>query len=164
MTALHPRAALFDPGEPAATLLPVCDHYCGVEARMRKSLELQAELGPVFDVTLDAEDGAPIGGEVEHALLIASLLASEGNRFGRVGARVLPIDHPRFNEVVEIILQSAKAPAYLMLPKPRGVAEGSPSCSTCCMCCTTSGWPGWRSVEATRTKPTPGYAGICTSF
>jgi len=90
---------------------------------MRKSLELQAELGPVFDVTLDAEDGAPIGGEVEHALLIASLLASEGNRFGRVGARVLPIDHPRFNEVVEIILQSAKAPAYLMLPKPRGVAD-----------------------------------------
>jgi citrate lyase subunit beta/citryl-CoA lyase len=123
MTALHPRAALFDPGEPAATQLPVCDHYCGVEARMRKSLELQAELGPVFDVTLDAEDGAPIGGEVEHALLIAALLASDGNRFGRVGARVLPLDHPRFNEVVEIILQSAKAPAYLMLPKPRGVAD-----------------------------------------
>ena len=34
---------------------------------MRKSLELQAELGPVFDVTLDGEDGAPVGGEVEHA-------------------------------------------------------------------------------------------------
>ena len=30
---------------------------------MRKSLELQAELGPVFDVTLDGEDGAPVGGE-----------------------------------------------------------------------------------------------------
>jgi citrate lyase subunit beta / citryl-CoA lyase len=78
MTALHPRAALFDPGEPAATQLPVCDHYCGVEARMRKSLELQAELGPVFDVTLDAEDGAPIGGEVEHALLIAATAIDSG--------------------------------------------------------------------------------------
>ena len=61
----HPRDALFDPGEPAATPLPVCDHYAGVEVRMRKSLELQAEMGPVFDVTLDAEDGAPVGGEMD---------------------------------------------------------------------------------------------------
>ena len=71
-----------------AFALPVCDHYSGVEARMRKSLALQAELGPVFDVTLDCEDGAPVGGEVEHAQLIAQLIGSEANRFGRVGARI----------------------------------------------------------------------------
>ena len=59
-TAPHPRDALFDATE-ATTALPVCDHYCGVEARMRKSLALQVELGPVFDITLDCEDGAPIG-------------------------------------------------------------------------------------------------------
>ena len=46
--------------------LPVCDHYSGVEARMRKSLQLQAEMTQefgacVFDVTLDCEDGAPVG-------------------------------------------------------------------------------------------------------
>jgi citrate lyase subunit beta / citryl-CoA lyase len=123
MTALHPRIALFDANEPPAPSLPVCDHYCGVEARMRKSLELQGELGPVFDVTLDAEDGAPVGGEVEHAYLIAAMLASEGNRFGRVGARVLPLDHPRFADVVETVLRAAKPPAYLMLPKPRGLAD-----------------------------------------
>ena len=123
MTALPPRSALFDPGEPSATQLPVCDHYCGVESRMRKSLELQAELGPVFDVTLDAEDGAPVGGEIEHALLIAAMLASDANRFGRVGARVPPLDHPRFADVTQAILQAAKAPAYLMLPKPRGLAD-----------------------------------------
>ena len=123
MTGLHPRAALFDAAEPALPALPVCDHYCGVEARMRKSLELQVELGPVFDVTLDAEDGAPVGGEVEHAYLIAAMLASAGNRHGRVGVRVLPIDHPRFADVMQIVLQAAKAPAYLMLPKPRGMAD-----------------------------------------
>jgi len=123
MARLHPRVALFDAGETAAPTLPVCDHYCGVEARMRKSLELQAELGPVFDVTLDAEDGAPVGGEVEHALLIAALLASSGNRHGRVGVRVLPLDHPRFADVVQTVLQAARSPAYLMLPKPRGVAD-----------------------------------------
>ena len=123
MPALHPTLALYEPGEAVANLLPVCDHYCGVEARMRKSLELQVELGPVFDVTLDAEDGAPVGAEVEHAYLIAALLASDGNRFGRVGARVLPVDHPRFADVVQIVLQAAKPPAYLMLPKPRGLAD-----------------------------------------
>ena len=123
MASIHPRTALFDPDEPAAASIPVCDHYCGVEARMRKSLELQAELGPVFDVTLDAEDGAPVGGEVDHAQLIASLLGSDANRFGRVGARVLPVDHARFADVVQTVLQAATPPAYLMLPKPRGVAD-----------------------------------------
>ena len=123
MTAVHPRTALFDPGEPAATPLPVCDHYCGVEARMKKSLELQAELGPVFDVTLDAEDGAPVGGEVEHAQMIAAMLGSAGNRFGRVGARLLPLEHPRFADVAQAVMQADKPPAYLMLPKPRGLAD-----------------------------------------
>jgi len=123
MTTLHPRVALFDPGEPAPAALPVCDHYCGVEARMRKSLELQAELGPVFDVTLDAEDGAPVGGEVEHGELIAELLAGPGNRYGRVGARLLPLEHARFADLLAAVLKSPRPPAYLMLPKPRSVAD-----------------------------------------
>jgi len=122
-TAIHPRAALFEPEEAQLPALPVCDHYSGVEARMRKSLELQAELGPVFDVTLDNEDGAPVGGEVEHAQLIAELLGSAGNRFGRVGVRLLPWGHPRFHEVLHAVLAATRAPAYLMLPKPRGLAD-----------------------------------------
>lgn len=121
--ALHPRQALFEPGEPSAPALPVCDHYSGVEDRMRKSLQLQARLGPVFDVTLDNEDGAPVGAEVEHARLIASLLESDDNRFGRVGVRVLPWGHPRFAEVLRTVLRAGKPPAYLMLPKPGGVED-----------------------------------------
>ncbi len=119
---IGPREALFD-GEPAAPDLPVCDHYAGVEARMRKSLALQSELGPVFDVTLDNEDGAPVGGEVDQAHLIVSLLGSAANRFGRVGVRLLPVGHARFAEVLAIVLGAARAPAYLMLPKPRGLAD-----------------------------------------
>ena len=39
----HPRDILL--GAQAQTgFLPVCDHYSGVEARMRKSLQLQAEM------------------------------------------------------------------------------------------------------------------------
>jgi len=106
MTAPHPRDVLFEDGDPTA-VLPVCDHYAGVEARMRKSLELQGELGPVFNVTLDGEDGAPVGGELEHAQLIGELIDSPANRFGRVGARVLPVDHPRFAAMVDIIVRDA---------------------------------------------------------
>lgn len=121
--SLHPRQALFG-HEPLRTALPVVDHYCGVEARMRKSLALQAELGPVFDITLDAEDGAPVGGEAEHALLIAELATSEANRFGRVGARVHPYGHPAFEADVDtLVAKAGRRLAYLMIPKPQAAAD-----------------------------------------
>jgi citrate lyase subunit beta/citryl-CoA lyase len=91
---------------------------------MRKSLDLQGELGPVFDVTLDNEDGAPVGGEREQAELIAQLVNSPLNRFGRVGARLLPVDHAAFADVAATLVSKAGAKlAYLMLPKPRSLAE-----------------------------------------
>jgi citrate lyase subunit beta/citryl-CoA lyase len=121
--AIHPRAALFDPGEPAPRPLPVCDHYAGTEPRMRKSLALQAELGPVFDVTLDIEDGAPLGSERAHAALIAELLGSADNRFGRVGVRLPPLRHPAFGDALATVLRGARPPAYLMVPKCTGLAE-----------------------------------------
>jgi citrate lyase subunit beta/citryl-CoA lyase len=90
---------------------------------MTKSLQLQAELGAVFDVTLDNEDGAPVGGEVDQAHCIAGLLGSADNRFGRVGVRLLTLSHPRFAEVAATVLGAARRPAYLMLPKPASLAE-----------------------------------------
>src|SRR5438105_15270167 len=76
--------------------LPVCDHYSGVEARMRKSLQLQAEMTEefgacVFDVTLDCEDGAPVGGEAEHAALVVAL-ASVDSSYARNAGRIHPVD------------------------------------------------------------------------
>lgn len=123
-TRLSPRDALFEPGEPAARVLPVCDHYSGVDVRMRKSLQLQVELGPVFDVTLDGEDGAPVGGEIEHAHLMAELLMGPDNRHGRVGARVQPVDHLRFEAVTDLLVARAGTRlAYLMIPKVRSAAD-----------------------------------------
>ncbi len=123
MTAtISPRSALFGANE-AAPALPVCDHYAGVEPRMSKSLQLQAELGAVFDVTLDNEDGAPVGGEIDQAQLIAGLLGSADNRHGRVGVRLLTLGHPRFADVAATVLRAARRPAYLMLPKPESLAE-----------------------------------------
>ena len=70
----HPREILLG-AQAAGAQIPVCDHYSGVETRMLKSLQLQAELTEefgacLFDVTLDCEDGAPVGGEVDHATLL----------------------------------------------------------------------------------------------
>jgi citrate lyase subunit beta / citryl-CoA lyase len=121
---LDPRIALFDPGEPVAVSLPVCDHYAGVESRMRRSLELQAELGPVFDVTLDCEDGAPVGAEREHAHLVAELAMSPLNRHARVGARVHPVSHAAFaDDVATLIGRAGHRLAYVMVPKLRDAGD-----------------------------------------
>ncbi len=122
-TAAHPRDVLFEDGDPTVSL-PVCDHYSGVEARMRKSLELQGELGPVFDVTLDGEDGAQAGGEVDQAHLIAELVQSPANRFDRVGARIVPHGHAAFEPMLQVLMRDAgERLAYLMLPKARDAAD-----------------------------------------
>ncbi|MBB5206307.1 citrate lyase subunit beta/citryl-CoA lyase [Inhella inkyongensis] len=113
---IHPRDALFA-GEAAPISLPVVDHYSGSEKLMRKSLALQAARGPVFDVTLDCEDGAQVGAEEAQVRLAAELLASPDNRYGRVGVRVHPVDHPAFAMELQILAAAPVAPAYLMLPK-----------------------------------------------
>lgn len=128
LTTIHPRHALFGSEHPAPTL-PVCDHYAGVEARMLKSMNLQTELAEqagraVFDVTLDLEDGAPVGGEHEHAMLVAELLTSGANTHGRVGARVHAPSHPRFEDDVDTLVKLAGHKlAYLMVPKVTDAVE-----------------------------------------
>lgn len=96
---------------------------------MRKSLALQSEMGPVFDITLDCEDGAPVGGEVEHAHMVAEMVMSRANEFGRVGARVHPVDHESFDADVQTLVQRAGSRlAYLMVPKPQGLLDVQRAC------------------------------------
>ena len=47
---VHPREALLG-AQAGAVVLPVCDHYSGVEARMKKSLTLQAEMAEEFGIS-----------------------------------------------------------------------------------------------------------------
>lgn len=129
MRALTPAEVLFD-GEAPPAMLPVCDHYAGSEKLMLKSLALQAELGPVFDVTLDCEDGAQVGHELEHAELVASLMGGEHDRFGRIGVRIHDFGHPHWHDDVRVILRAAKRPpAYITLPKVRSVADAAEMCA-----------------------------------
>jgi citrate lyase subunit beta/citryl-CoA lyase len=125
MPALTPAEVLFD-GEPQPAVLPPCDHYAGSEKLIRKSLALQAELGPVFDITLDCEDGAQVGHEAEHAEMVASFVGGEDDRFGRVGVRIHDFHHRAWRDDVRIILRHAKkAPAFVMLPKIRSVSDAA---------------------------------------
>jgi citrate lyase subunit beta/citryl-CoA lyase len=119
---MHPSEVLFQ-GERLPASLPACDHYAGSEKLMRKSIALQQTLGPVFDITLDCEDGASAGNEEAHAHLVASLVSSADNRFGRIGARVHHPGHPAFARDVEIICAQAERLAYVVIPKVDSVGE-----------------------------------------
>ena len=123
----HPRDVLLG-AQAAARALPVCDHYSGVEARMRKSLQLQEELHHEFgvgvmDVTLDCEDGAPVGGEAEHAHLVTEL-ALAAVPSARVAVRVHAVDHPAFHADIETTVgRAAGRWCHIMLPKVETVAD-----------------------------------------
>jgi citrate lyase subunit beta/citryl-CoA lyase len=131
-----PRQILLG-AQAAAGLLPVCDHYSGVEVRMRKSLALQAEMiqefgACVFDVTLDCEDGARVGAEHDHAQLVVALAraaceapgATSGAARPRVAVRVHPVHHPVFGDEVRTIVAGAgRHLCHIMVPKVESVAD-----------------------------------------
>jgi len=95
---------------------------------MRKSLQLQAEMSEefgacVFDVTLDCEDGAPVGGEAEHAALVTELALAAADT-ARVGVRVHPVDHPAFEaDVAQIAGQAGHRLTHIMIPKVESVDD-----------------------------------------
>ncbi|CAN5529833.1 aldolase/citrate lyase family protein [soil metagenome] len=126
-TSSHPRDVLLG-AQAGAVALPVCDHYSGVEARMKKSLALQAEMAEefgacVFDVTLDCEDGAPVGGEAVHAALVTELALAAAPGM-RVGVRVHPVDHSSFGDDIATIAGRAGARlSHLMVPKVESIED-----------------------------------------
>jgi citrate lyase subunit beta/citryl-CoA lyase len=123
VTRVHPSDALFR-GERAFPVIPSCEHFAGSEKLIRKALELQDTLGPVFDVTCDCEDGAPAGKERSHAEMIAGVLASGANRHRMAGARIHDYTHPHWKQDVEILVRGAgEALAYLTIPKATSAGQ-----------------------------------------
>ena len=98
---------------------------------MRKSLHLQAEMAQefgtcVFDVTLDCEDGAPVGGEAEHAALVTelALVTTDVRPDARIAVRVHPVDHPCFDaDVAHIAGRAGQRLVHLMVPKVESVQD-----------------------------------------
>ncbi|MFZ6817727.1 HpcH/HpaI aldolase/citrate lyase family protein [Undibacterium sp. Ji22W] len=124
-TPMHPSQALFQ-DQAAPIFLPVCDHYAGSEKLMLKSLSLQNELGPMFDITFDCEDGAAVGDELAHTQMLTQIVASDINQFNRIGVRVHHFDHPAFKQDIHHLLNShevCEKLAYIVLPKVNTVDE-----------------------------------------
>lgn len=125
--AIHPREILLG-AQAGSVVIPVCDHYSGVEARMRKSLQLQAEMTEefgacVFDVTLDCEDGAPVGGEADHADMVVALALAAAPG-ARVAVRVHPVDHPAFEaDIARIAGAAGHRLCHIMVPKVESVDD-----------------------------------------
>ncbi len=95
---------------------------------MRKSLQLQSEMTEefgacVFDVTLDCEDGAPVGGEADHAAMVVALVALASSK-ARVAVRVHPVDHPAFEaDVATIASKVGDQLCHIMVPKVESVKD-----------------------------------------
>ena len=120
---MHPSKVLFT-GDLEPVVLPVCDHYAGREPLIRKALALQSELGPVFDVTADCEDGAEVGRELAHAKMVGEIAASSENRFGRLGVRIHDPNHRGWHVDVEQVVRAAgDRLAFITIPKVEDVAS-----------------------------------------
>lgn len=127
---MHPAKILFSDSTAPRSLSPV-EHYAGNERFIDKALSQQTELNGVIDVTLDLEDGASVGQESAQATLFGEILASERNRFGRIGVRVHDPEHEHFQYDVQKVLQAGKrAPAYWMVPKITDWAQAQRAIAT----------------------------------
>jgi len=114
----HPDMVLFQ-AEKALPALPACEHFAGNEKFIRKAFALQAELGGIFDITCDCEDGAPAGEERSHASMVARLLNDPENTFKRAGIRIHDPLHDAWKHDVDILIGDAgENIAYVTVPKP----------------------------------------------
>ncbi len=124
---LHPSDVLYAGSRPFPPLA-ACEHFAGSEKLLKKALQIQAELSvnaqPVFDITADCEDGAPAGREREHAEMIAGLIQSNENHFGRIGVRIHDVRHPAWRDELEIVIaRIGQRVAYIVLPKPENADD-----------------------------------------
>jgi citrate lyase subunit beta/citryl-CoA lyase len=120
---MHPQEALFG-GEKPFPVIASCEHFAGSEKLIIKAFELQAKLGPIFDITMDCEDGAPAGREKEHAEMIVRLQKSEQNKFKQAGVRIHDYTHAAWKQDIDIVVGGAgESIAYVTIPKPTAARQ-----------------------------------------
>ena len=120
---VHPSEALLK-GEKPFPVIPSCEHFAGSEKLILKALELQATLGPIFDITCDCEDGAQAGKEREHAEMVVRVLNSPANRLRMAGVRIHDPAHPAWKQDVDILVPGAgNVLAYITIPKATSAAQ-----------------------------------------
>lgn len=120
---IHPRDALFG-GERPFPVIPSCEHFAGSEKLIGKAFGLQEKLGPIFDITMDLEDGAPAGREKDHAEMVVAMQKSEANQHKMAGIRIHDYSNPHWKQDVDIIVPGAgDVMAYITIPKPTAAEQ-----------------------------------------
>jgi citrate lyase subunit beta/citryl-CoA lyase len=124
MTKLvHPSEALFK-GEKPFPVIPSCEHYAGSEKLIAKALALQGELGPIFDVTCDCEDGAQAGQEKAHAEMVVRVLNSPANAHRMAGVRIHDPTHPAWKQDIDVVVSGAgDVLAHITIPKATSASQ-----------------------------------------
>lgn len=106
-----------------------CEHIAGNEKFARKALQLQEQhLRPdgtsKVDITLDLEDGAPIGGEDALRKTFIDLITSPLNRRQQIGARVHATTSPHFEkDIAGLVTAAPTTLAYITIPKVTSLRE-----------------------------------------
>ncbi len=119
----HPKEVLFG-GEKLFPALSTCEHFAGSEKLIFKAYDFQAQLGPIFDITCDCEDGAQSGRELEHAEMVGRSISSSANKYRKAGVRIHDPAHPSWKQDVEVVLSlAAKNLAYVTIPKATSVSQ-----------------------------------------
>lgn len=115
--------SLVDCIPPLANLAP-CEHIAGNERFILKAFALQSSFTTaakdrsLFDVTLDLEDGAPLGQEEPLRQLFVQLLNSPENSMKQAGVRIHPVNSPHCQRDLEVILGgAARSVRYITIPK-----------------------------------------------
>ncbi len=121
--ATHPKEALFS-GEKPFPIIPSCEHFAGSEKLILKALEMQDNIGPVFDITCDCEDGAATGQEEAHAQMVVRVLSSDANKNNMAGVRIHDYSHPHWKKDIDIIVPGiGDRVAYITMPKSTEYAQ-----------------------------------------
>jgi citrate lyase subunit beta/citryl-CoA lyase len=122
-TTQGPSEVLFDM-QPKLRPLPACDHYAGNAKFLEKVLPLRRQWGPLFDITLDLEDGAASGEEQKAAVWAQQSIESFEPDGRGLGVRIHSVDHAAFRSDLDILLAKPSPQlSYLMLPKVQTVEE-----------------------------------------
>ncbi len=122
-SSIHPADALFG-GERPFPVIPSCEHFAGSEKLIGKAFSLQEKLGPIFDITMDCEDGAPAGREKEHAEMVVAMQKSAANQHKMGGIRIHDYTHAAWKQDVEIVVPGAgDVAAYITIPKPTAASQ-----------------------------------------
>lgn len=106
-----------------------CEHIAGNEKFALKALQLQeqhlrADGSSLVDITLDLEDGAPVGQEEALRAQFIKILLSELNTRKQIGVRVHAPTSPHFErDIEEVVSQTASALGYLTIPKVTSTRE-----------------------------------------